>query len=55
MLEDELLDILEEDNRWGITNNDLDRMVDNIRKLEQQLQQNIDLLLAQETEGEQIA
>ena len=53
MLEDELLDIISEDNRWGITDNDLDRMVDDIRDLEQQLQQNIALLLAPPTEAEQ--
>ena len=53
MLEDELLDIISEDNRWGITDNDLDRMVDDIRDLEQQLQQDIDSLLAQEANASQ--
>ena len=34
LLEDELLDILEDDNRWGITDNDLQRMTTKIENLE---------------------
>ena len=51
ILEDELLDILIEDNRWGITDRDLDRMVNEIQDLERELQQDIDVLLAQEKEA----
>ena len=52
MLRDKLLDILSEDNRWGITDLDLDRMVDNIQDLEQELQQQIELLLTEQTRAE---
>ena len=51
-LNDELLDILSEDNRWGITDNALDRMVDKIERLKQEWQQQIELLLIEQTRAE---
>ena len=52
MLEDELLDIINDDNRWGITDNDLQRMTDEIERLQSELEQTITSLSA-ETETEE--
>ena len=45
ILDDELLNIVNNDNRWGLTDNDLGRMVDNIERLEQEYQKKIERLL----------
>ena len=53
MLEDELLDIIEDDNRWGITDNDLRRMTTQIGSLEREIQRTIDsMMLTSQTEAE---
>lgn len=54
MLDDELLDIIDDENRWGLTDNDLVRMVDNIERLEQDYQNQIERLLIEETKTEEI-
>lgn len=54
-IDDELLNIIDEDNRWGLTDNNLGRMVDNIERLEREWQQQIELLLREEREAEETA
>ena len=51
LLEDELLDIIEDDNRWGITDNDLRRMTTKIERLRrEEIQPTIDnIILSEQT------
>ena len=48
-IDDELLDIIEEDNRWGLTDGDLSRMVDNVERLERDWERKIEALVRAET------
>ena len=53
MLEDELLDVVNDDNRWEVTDNDLGRMTDKIKGLQRELEQSIENLLVEESELEE--
>ena len=55
MLDLELLDIINDDNRWGITDNDLRRMTEQIEQLQRQLEQTIERLSLEEAEAEEAA
>ena len=52
MLDLELLDIVNDDNRWGITDNDLRRMTDRVERFGRELSQTIERLSSEETEAE---
>ena len=52
MLDLELLDIVNDDNRWGITDNDLRRMTDRVERFQRELSQTIERLLREESEAE---
>ena len=54
LLDEEVLDIVNDDNRWGITDNDLRGMADRIKRLEQDVKRSIETLIAEQTEAEEM-
>ena len=53
LLDEEVLDIVNDDNRWGITDNDLRGMADRIERLERDVEASIKSLIAEQTQAEE--